>query len=175
MPRTSKTTKPAPSTAGAVGRQAAKFGLVGISNTVIDFVVLQTLTRFFNVPLNLTYLAKFFSGSLAMINSFYWNRRWVFKSQASVGKSGVRFLVATLVSVYAIQPGAVYAFTGTTPGVAFSAFWYHLAQYLHITNLLPNLLTEDFVIKTVAFGCGVIGSAIWNFTLYRFWAFREDK
>ena len=159
---------------GSVGKQAAKFGLVGISNTVIDFIVFQLLTRLLNIPLDLTYLAKYASGSLAMLNSFYWNRRWVFKSRASLGRSGVRFLVATLVSVYLIQPGAVFLFTGTAPGVAFGTFWYNLANLLHLTSLAPDLLTRAFVIKTVAFGCGVVGSAVWNFTLYRFWAFKEN-
>lgn len=171
--RMARTVSKPQANSAAVGRQAAKFGVVGVSNTLIDFIIFQTLTRLFNVPLDLTYLVKYLSGSAAMINSFYWNRRWVFKSHTSVGKSGLRFLVATLVSVYIIQPGAVFLFTGTFL-VGFSSFWYDVAHALHLTSLAPGLLTQAFVIKTVAFACGVVGSAIWNFTLYRFWAFKEN-
>lgn len=155
-------------------KQGAKFGVVGISNTLIDYTIYITLTKVLNVPLDQVYVVKFFSGTVAMINSFYWNRRWVFASRAGIGKSGLRFLLATLVSIYAIQPSVVWLFSATTAGQSFGVFWFELARVLGIAGLVPEVLTKDFVIKTVAFGMGVIGSAIWNFTLYKLWAFRND-
>jgi putative flippase GtrA len=154
-------------------KQGAKFGLVGISNTIIDYTLYITFTTLLQVPLDRVYIVKFFSGTAAMINSFYWNRRWVFASRADIGSSGIKFLTATLVSVYAIQPGMVKIFSSTEAGQGFGEFWFHLAQLLGITALLPSTITEEFVIKTVAFGMGVVGSAIWNFTLYKLWAFKE--
>jgi putative flippase GtrA len=62
----------------------------------------------------------------------------------------------------------------TNPLSGFGEFWFTLAFNLGLTNLLPNTLTLEFVVKTVAFGMGVVGSAIWNFTLYKLWAFKED-
>jgi putative flippase GtrA len=166
--------KPAATTSPSLVKQGAKFGLVGISNTIIDYTLYLTLTKLFNVPLDRVFMVKFFSGSVAMINSFYWNRRWVFTSKSGLGRSGLRFLLATLVSIWAIQPGLVFIFSGTDAGLAFSGFWYDLARTIGLVGLLPNLLTQAFVIKTVAFGMGVVGSAIWNFTLYKVWAFKED-
>jgi putative flippase GtrA len=154
-------------------KQGAKFGVVGISNTVIDYTIFIVATTLLNVPVGQSYIVKFFSGSAAMINSFYWNRRWVFASKANVGATGVKFLTATLVSVYAIQPFMVHTFTATTGGVAVGAFWYGVAQTIGIAGLLPHTITEAWVVKTFAFGMGVIGSAIWNFTLYKLWAFRD--
>lgn len=165
---------PKPAKPAALVKQGAKFGLVGISNTIIDYTIYITLTRVLNIPLDRVFLAKYVSGTVAMINSFYWNRRWVFKSQANIGKSGLRFLLATLVSIYAIQPGMVFIFSGTALGQGFGLFWFHLAEALGLVGALPNLLTDTFVIKTVAFGMGVIGSAIWNFTLYKLWAFKDN-
>jgi putative flippase GtrA len=161
-------------TPAAVVKQGAKFGVVGISNTIIDFTLFQLVSTLLSVPLNLSFVVKFFSGSVAMVNSFYWNRRWTFKSHSGIGRSGVRFVLATLVSIWAIQPAMVYLFSGTTPGISFSAFWYDVASSMHIVQLAPTTLTLPFVVKTVAFGMGVIGSAIWNFTLYKLWAFKED-
>jgi len=155
-------------------RQGAKFGLVGLSNTLIDYTLYLALTKLFNVPLDRVFMVKFFSGTIAMINSFYWNRRWVFASRAGLGRSGLRFLVATLVSIWAIQPVLVFVFSGTDTGQSFSTFWYDAARLLGITSLAPNLLTKSWMIKTVAFGMGVVGSAIWNFTLYKLWAFRTE-
>jgi putative flippase GtrA len=155
-------------------KQGAKFGLVGISNTAIDYTIYITATSILKVPLDKVFVVKFFSGTVAMINSFYWNRRWVFKSKAGLGKSGVRFLLATLVSIWAIQPAMVFLFSGTVAGQGFGTFWFELARTIGIAGLLPALITKVFVIKTVAFGMGVIGSAIWNFTLYKLWAFKTD-
>jgi putative flippase GtrA len=164
--------KSRPKAGPALVKQGAKFGLVGISNTVIDYALYIGVSRLLNVPVDRVFLVKFFSGTVAMINSFYWNRRWTFRSQAKVGQAGVRFVTATLVSIYAIQPGMVFLFSGTAAGVAFSTFWFQLAQTLGLAGLLH--LSEDFVVRTVAFGMGVVGSAIWNFTLYKLWAFKED-
>lgn len=177
MPASTKkrSAKSTPAEAPAqVVKQGAKFGLVGVSNTVIDYTLYLTITKLLNLPVDQVVIAKYFSGTVAMINSFYWNRRWTFKSQANIGRSGVRFLLATLVSIYLIQPGAVFFFSATAPGQAFSSFWFHLADILGIVKLAPGILTESWVIKTVAFGMGVVGSAIWNFTLYKLWAFKED-
>jgi putative flippase GtrA len=152
-------------------KQGAKFGVVGISNTLIDFTLFNVITNVLNVPLDKDFIVKFFSGSVAMINSFYWNRTWTFKSQAGVGESGVKFLTATLVSVYVIQPLMVGIFT--TGGSGFGEFWFHFAQAIGIVGLAPHTLTDQFVVKNVAFAMGVLGSAVWNFTLYKLWAFRK--
>ena len=153
-------------------KQGAKFGLVGISNAIIDFSLYTGLGTL--VPLDKVFLVKYFSGSMAMINSFYWNRKWTFKSKAKISRSALRFLIATLVSVWGIQPGVVWIFTATAPGVAFGTFWFTLAQTIGIVGLLPAILTLPFVIKTVAFGMGIACIMVWDFTLYKFWAFKDD-
>ncbi len=173
MATAKKSAAPQPD-APALVKQGAKFGVVGISNTIIDYTLYLLITKLFNVPLDRVFVVKFFSGSVAMINSFYWNRRWVFASRAGLGQSGVRFLLTTLVSIWAIQPGMVYVFSATAGGQAFSGFWFELARTLGLVALAPGVLTKAFVIKTVAFGMGVLGSAIWNFTLYKLWAFKKN-
>lgn len=170
MPTAKKKTK----SNSKIVKQGAKFGLVGISNAIIDYTLYISLTILLKVPLDQVFLVKYFSGSVAMCNSFYWNRKWTFKSKAGIGKSGVRFLIATLVSVWGLQPAIVWIFTATQPGQAFGVFWFQLADTLGLVALLPHALTLQFVIKTVAFGMGVLIVAFWNFTLYKLWAFKED-
>lgn len=59
-------------------RQFIKFGLVGLSSTAIDWSIFYLLNSFFG----LYYLiAKVLSFSVAVINSYAWNRRWTFCSQ----------------------------------------------------------------------------------------------
>src|SRR6185436_18069931 len=83
-------------------KQGAKFGLVGLSNAIIDFTLYTVLSALLGVPLDKVFLVKYFSGSVAMCNSFYWNRRWTFQSKAGIARSGPKFLIATLVSVWGI-------------------------------------------------------------------------
>lgn len=154
-------------------KQGAKFGVVGISNTLIDYTIYIALSKLLNVPLSRVYLVKFFSGSVAMLNSFYWNRRWVFPSKAGIGRAGVRFLTATLVSVYIIQPQMVRLFSATATGQHFGTFWFNFGQTLGVVGLAPHILTVSFVIKTVAFAMGALTAAVWDFTLYRLWAFKS--
>ena len=154
-------------------KQGAKFGLVGISNTVIDYTIYITVSKVFNIPINRVYLVKYFSGSVALINSFYWNRRWVFPGKAGLGRTGIRFLTATLVSVYIIQPQMVRLFSATTFGQNFGAFWFKVAHSLHLVSVAPHIITQNFVTTTAAFAMGALTAAIWNFILYRLWAFKD--
>lgn len=156
-----------------VVKQGAKFGMVGLSNAIIDFTLYTALTALLKVPLDKVFLVKFFSGSVAMCNSFYWNRTWTFRSKAKIGQSALKFLATTLVSVWGIQPGVVWLFTATQAGQAFGTFWFNLGKTIGIVGLLPHTLTLPFVIKTVAFGMGVLTILLWDFTFYKFWAFKE--
>ena len=160
--------KAAPSGKNTLVKQGAKFGAVGISNTIIDFAVYTVINTVFHVPVSSAFKVKYISGTVAMINSFYWNRRWTFRSQVGVAKSGPKFVIATVVSVYLIQPGLVHFFT-TGPGLNFGTFWYVVAATLG----LGHIVSQGFVERTVAFGMGVVGSAVWDFTLYKLWAFKK--
>jgi putative flippase GtrA len=154
-------------------KQAGKFGLVGILNTVIDYTIFIALTKIFSIPLDRVWTAKLVSGTVAMINSFYFNKTWVFKAKDTKELPGqaARFLVSTIVAVYVIQTGLVQFFSSSFPQIGQWAF--SVADSLGIVHVAPGILTEAFVIKTVAFGLATIGSLVWNFTLYKFWAFKE--
>ena len=155
--------------------QAEKFGLVGILNTLIDYILFIGLTVIFSIPREEVFKAKFISGTVAMINSFYFNRTWVFRGGKGISKQAVRFLVATIIAVFIIQAGITQLLSNDFPQLG--EFFYQLASWMGITtfadSIRPNTFTEDFVVKTVAFGLATIASMTWNFILYKFWAFKE--
>jgi putative flippase GtrA len=159
------------STAGQVGR----FGLVGIMNTVIDYVLFIGLTKAFSIPLDRVWTAKLVSGTVAMANSFYWNRKFVFKRDKVKGEAAqaqlVRFVVSTLIGTYVIQTSLVQLFTTGLPQLG--EFGYHVLVTIGIVGIAPNLFTEAFVVKTAAFGLATLGSMTWNFLLYKLWAFKS--
>jgi len=84
--------------------QFVKFGLVGVSNTGVDWIVYFILTKTFLH--NGTY-AKAVSFLVAMLNSYLWNTIWTFKKEYknAVGngetkaKSGGIFIKFTTVSL----------------------------------------------------------------------------
>ena len=55
-----------------------KFGITGVMNTLVDFVVYSLLT--FGLSVNL-YLAQVVGYSCGMVNSYVVNRRWTFRTK----------------------------------------------------------------------------------------------
>jgi putative flippase GtrA len=157
----------------STGGQVARFASVGVLNTAIDYVIYISLTKIFSIPLERVWTAKLVSGTVAMFNSFYFNRNWVFKRNGSkhATQQFMRFVVSTLVAVYVIQLGLVQFFTTGFP--YFGELAYKILEGIGLTAALPNLLTEPFVIKTVAFALATVASMTWNFFLYKLWAFKE--
>ncbi len=78
-------------------KQFIKFNLVGVLNTVVDFLIYTLLTEVFGWA----YLfAKTVSYSCGVVNSYIWNSRWTFKAEQKRGKREfLLFLLVNLVSL----------------------------------------------------------------------------
>lgn len=63
-----------------------RFGVVGVSNTVLGYTVFRGAHRVLPAAVSqaLSYL-------VGMLWSYYWNRRWTFKSQGNVASEAARF------------------------------------------------------------------------------------
>lgn len=72
--------------------QAVRFAAVGVSNTVIDFVVFMLLQNLTGVA-----AAQILGYSAGTANSYYWNRKWTFAREKGwdVGEL-MRFLVVNI-------------------------------------------------------------------------------
>jgi putative flippase GtrA len=163
---------PGPTGALKEVKQVGKFGLVGIINTLIDYTIFIALTKFFSIPLERVWVAKFISGAIAMCNSFYLNRKWVFQSSSrDVSQQALRFVIVTLIGVFGIQTGLVQFFSSvvTLPG----DFGYTILTSIGLIELLPGILTREFTIKTVAFGLATVASMTWNFLMYQKAVFKK--
>jgi dolichol-phosphate mannosyltransferase len=77
------------------GKIFLKFGTVGFSGTVIDFVFYKIFISQFGFGLG---VAKMASAELAVINNFAWNNAWTFKGRNSSTPIHMRFLIFNLVS-----------------------------------------------------------------------------
>ncbi|WP_411345172.1 GtrA family protein [Paenibacillus sp. WLX1005] len=72
--------------------QAVRFAAVGVSNTVIDFIVFMLLQNLTGVA-----AAQILGYSAGTANSYYWNRKWTFARDKGwdVGEL-IRFLVVNI-------------------------------------------------------------------------------
>ena len=90
--------------------QAIKYGLVGVSNTLITMVVIWLMLKTLGLPEGLSNFTGYVAG---LLNSYIWNRQWTFKgSTTGVGKSIVR-LPSPLVSAISCNMGLSCCSTNT--------------------------------------------------------------
>jgi putative flippase GtrA len=73
-----------------IARQFVKFGIVGISNTLLTFIVYTLLLKGFGV----WYIAASAIGFVVgAANGFLWNRRWTFREHVGDALTPVRWFV----------------------------------------------------------------------------------
>lgn len=123
-------------------RQTIKFGAVGLLNTLVDAGLYFALSRWVWVLPAQKVLTKSVSYTGGILNSFYWNRAWTFRSQASLTKMLLPFVVVNLIAL-GINTGVMYL------GLAI----------LH----LPEIVS-----LAVATGAGFL----WNFIISKFFVFK---
>lgn len=130
--------------------QFTKFALVGVLNTAVDFGILNLLIVVTSItsgpgliPLNAL------SFSAAVVNSYFWNKRWVF-----VGKAKGNFAVFFIVTLIGL---------GINSGIVFL-----IATFVTPFFEISGTLWVNFA-KVLATGI----SLFWNFTGYRVIVFRR--
>jgi putative flippase GtrA len=134
-------TPPSPSLPALVRRlsevSVIRFGVVGVSNTVIGYTVFRGAHRILPAAVSqaLSYL-------VGMLWSYYWNRRWTFKSQGNVASEAARF--------FSLQVGFLLLSAGML-GL--------LVDHLHQNPTASWLGTSVLI-------------TILNFVASRFWAFK---
>ncbi|MCX6744227.1 MAG: GtrA family protein [Candidatus Parcubacteria bacterium] len=102
-------------------RQFIKFCLVGLINTLIDFLVYLFLSRIIGLPF---WGANLISVFIAMSSSFIFNKYWTFKNRDNNHK--IQFIKFTLVNI-------VYFLLNN--GIVFG-----LVHFAHIDDLAAKLV-----------------------------------
>ncbi len=134
-------------------RQFSKFVVIGFMNTGIDFAILNLLMwRTGIYQGKWIILLNIISFSIAVSNSYFWNKYWTFKDRDEVeAKEFSQFVIVTLIGV-AINTSIVYGVTTLVPPMF---------------GLGPELWAN--LAKVAATGI----SLIWNFIGYKFFVFKR--
>jgi len=126
--------------------QFIKFGIVGLSNTLISYLIYALL-----VYLGFHYLlASILAFIISVLNSFFWNSRFVFKIEKGSKRNFFSALIKTFMS---------YAFTGL---ILQNILLYILIDIMYVSKYIAPLF---ILIITVPL----------NFILNKLWAFKTTK
>lgn len=132
--------------------QFVKFGVVGLSNTVISYVIYIGALLLFQtnklIP-GIDYLvAQVIAFLLSVLWSFYWNNKFVFEKNENEERNMFHALLKTYVS---------YAFTGLFLNSILSLLW---VEVLGISKLIAPIIN-------------LLVSVPLNFIMNKFWAFKK--
>lgn len=132
--------------------QFVKFGIVGVSNTVISYI-LNIVTLFLLRPLEVDWdyiVANLVAFMLSVLWSFFWNNRYVFVVESGEDRSIFKTLVKTYIS---------YAFTGIVLNNILSWLW---ISVFYISKYIAPLINLTISVPL-------------NFVINKLWAFRERR
>lgn len=133
--------------------QFAKFGLIGVLNTLLDFGVLNFLS----------YLTKVYSGSTlillnifaflaANINSYFWNKSWTFSSRSrNVAAEFGKFLIVSVIGF----------------GINSLILWILTSLINPLAGISPQIW------ENIAKLAATVIYTIWNFIGYKLIVFKE--
>lgn len=79
--------------------QLLKYGVIGASNTIITAITFYVLNTILSVPYVPANAAGYILG---VVNSFVWNRTWVFKTKQNLKREALLFVIGFLVC-YGLQ------------------------------------------------------------------------
>ena len=134
--------------------QFIKFGIVGLSNTLLGYVIYVVTLRILRAaqvfPEADIFLAQLVMFLLSVLWAFYWNNRMVFRAKEGEKRDWLPALLKTYVS---------YAFTSLFLSEVLLALWVKvLGISAYIAPLINLLITVPL-----------------NFVLQKYWAFREKQ
>lgn len=130
-------------------KKTLRFILVGISNTFIDFFIMNILRLLTN---NLLF-SNTISTGVAMLYSFFMNKKWTFKNKGNDYISQIiMFFIFTIIGIWVIQNFVLYI----------------------IINFIPSFGLPVIIFDNVAKLLASIPSLIWNYYTYDKFVFKKS-
>ncbi|MEI7891374.1 MAG: GtrA family protein [bacterium] len=150
----------------AIIYQIAKFGLIGVLNTLVDLGVLALITLLFSAyfkiestnaiigAITFYSLFKAISFIVANISSYFWNKHWTF-DQGAKEQTKSEFVQFFAVSII---------------GFLINVF---IASFVFKTILASSTTLTDGQLGLLGAAAGSIAGLAWNFIGYKLWVFKK--
>ncbi|MDO4320087.1 MAG: GtrA family protein [Bacteroidales bacterium] len=113
-----------------------KYCMVGGLNTLLTLGVIFLCKSVFGIDPYVSNAAGYVVG---LVNSFMWNKRWVFRSQGTYRREAVRFVLGFVVC-YALQLGAVWMLNRSPFGLIEIDLGMIVISGYGLATLLGNIL-----------------------------------
>lgn len=147
--------------------QFIKFGIVGVSNTLISEGTYCVLV-FLRVPYLLAYFLGFV---ISVLNAYYWSNKYVFKEEEGAEK---RVWWKVLLKTY------VAYFWGFLVGAALLVFWIDIMQISKYLGGLADIfaglgyatLDAELLGEILAAGLNLLITVPMNYLINKFWAYK---
>ena len=133
--------------------QLAKYGIIGVSNTLITLVAFYLINTVAGVSENVANVVGYILG---LINSFVWNRNWVFKTNNDWRREALLFAIGF--------------------GICFAlqfALFYYLLHCTDIVNLQLSWLPMKKTGENVAMCISMVVYTLANYCYNRFVTFKQ--
>lgn len=150
----------------AIIYQVAKFGLIGVLNTLVDLGVLALLTFIFRAYFNInsevvaisaiTFYSFYKAASfiIANVNSYFWNKYWTFEQG---GKKQTR---SEFIQFFAVS------IIGFIINVFVASFVFKI-----VLGSLVGMSSDQ--LGLIGAAAGSIAGLAWNFIGYKLWVFKK--
>jgi len=143
----------------------AKFGLIGILNTIIDFSIFNILTNknigWKKIPANLV------STTVAMVFSFIMNRGFVFNATSgNIYLQTTEFIAVTAFGLYILQNIVIWFLLDVWEWPVDTAW--KIAQIFKF----DRFMSREFIRKNSAKACATLVSLTWNYLMFSFIVFK---
>ncbi len=140
-------------------KRMIKFAIVGALGFFVDAGSLYIFTRYIGLTL---LIGQAFSFSVAVVHNFIWNRIWTFPEsrEQSPHKQMAQFYLTNLAGL--IIRSGIIAFV--------EPIFTQLSLAYPIVNIPPKFIS-DYASLSIA----VLIVMIWNYTVSRYWTFRDVK
>lgn len=119
-----------------------KYGVVGVSGTIIDVAALWLLVEFVPFFENRILLAASLSFVLAVVNNFWWNKHWTFQDRSkNYRKQFIKFLIIALIGLLLTN----------------------ISMYLFVEVLLIWYIFAKLMTSAVVMLWNFLGNKMWTF------------
>jgi putative flippase GtrA len=135
-----------------------RFMAVGVTGAIVDFGVMNLLTRLFGT---LLVVAGTISFVCAVISNFIWNRYWTYPDSRS------RSIMRQLAMFFAVNVAGV--------AIRIPILWFLEPPMLRFFQSMSFRLsvTSDFLAKNFTLALAVSVVMLWNFFVNRYWTYND--
>lgn len=139
--------------------QLLKFGLIGVSNTIVDLIVCRALQALFGTfsaaPILTYYLPKVIGYACGIANSYFWNSRWTFREERRRDKREILLFIAVNLVTLGLSLGLMYLFKNVC---GLDAWWMCTLG----ENWFTKFVSGDFFCTVLSTGIALIVNFIGN-------------